>query len=148
MVQGARILGSFIDEVVTPGKWELMWPFIIGFLLFDVGSIFATWAGGYILANKGTASILAIRKKLFEHIHELPLRYYDKQPEGRTVTRLTHDVESIESFFSDSLGRIIQASLSFIFSVSAMVFTSWKLGSFLLLSIIPGIKFELSFILH
>ncbi len=145
MIAGSKVLGTFVDRVLTQKHWDEMWWYISGFLFLEVCSILLMWIGRKLLAQYGTGSILEIRKKLFGHIHELPLRYYDKQPEGRTVTRLTHDVESIEEFFSSSFGRIVSATMIFLFAIIAMVVTFWKLGIILTISIIPAIYLTFSF---
>jgi ABC-type multidrug transport system fused ATPase/permease subunit len=67
------------------------------------------------------------------------MSYYDHQPEGRTVTRLTHDVESVEKFFADSLGKILKALLTLLAALAAMLVTSWKLGLFLIIAILPAV---------
>lgn len=145
IIWGSKTLGAFVDRVLTQKHWEDQWFYIISFLFLEVCSILLMWFGRNVLSSNATASVLEIRKNLFQHIHELPLKYYDKQPEGRTVTRLTHDVESIEEFFAGSFGRIVSATMTFIFAVSAMVLTFWKLGIVLTISIIPAVYFTFIF---
>jgi ABC-type multidrug transport system fused ATPase/permease subunit len=67
------------------------------------------------------------------------MNYYDRQPQGRIVTRITSDVEGIEEFFTSSLGNLLSAVMTTIFSLMAMILTDFKLGSIMLLGVIPSI---------
>jgi ABC-type multidrug transport system fused ATPase/permease subunit len=67
------------------------------------------------------------------------MQYYDRQPQGRIVTRVTHDVEGIEEFFTSSLGNLISASMMTMLAVAAMIISNFKLGTVMTLSIIPSL---------
>jgi ATP-binding cassette subfamily B multidrug efflux pump len=71
----------------------------------------------------------------------LPMSFYDRQPQGRIVTRVTHDVEGMEDFFVSSLGRLSSAIFFATTSIIAMCVTDLKLGLILISSVIPAIIF-------
>jgi len=77
------------------------------------------WAGGYLLAilataffryfevaqltRTGQSVIHDLRTKLFEHIQELDLAWFDRHPTGALVTRVTSDVENLNELFTSGL---------------------------------------------
>ncbi len=145
VVFSSTLLGVFIDKVVSTHKWQDGWVYILLFFTAEILAVVGTWGGEKYLANAGTASILDIRKKMFSHIHQLPVRYYDRQPEGRTVTRITQDVENIEGFFSHSLTYLLMAFFRFLIVLGVMLIANWRLGIFLSLAILPAVYIIIKF---
>ncbi|HAZ38167.1 MAG TPA: hypothetical protein DCY71_10045, partial [Clostridiaceae bacterium] len=45
--------------------------------------------------------VFNIREQLFKHVEHLSLSFFDKNPVGRLVTRLTNDIESINEMYTD-----------------------------------------------
>ncbi|MDP7321423.1 MAG: ABC transporter ATP-binding protein [Bacteriovoracaceae bacterium] len=132
-----------IGQLVQKGLVEKNLINAIGFatlvFVFELVSILLIWKGREILADAATNSILLIRKKLFSHIHALPISYYDREPQGRTITRMTHDVEGIENFLTGSIGRMATGIFTFVVALVAMLLTDMKLGILLSLSMLPSL---------
>lgn len=108
-------------------------------IALEAAALITSYGGRRILATATSRVILRIRESLFHHIHRLPLSYYDRQPLGRTVTRISHDVESLETFFSGSLSRLILTSMFVALSLVAMLATDPSLGSLLVLLALPAV---------
>ena len=60
----------------------------------------------WLLQKMGQAIIFTIRQEVFEHVHTLPLRFFDTNPVGRIVTRVTNDVESLNQMYTQVLVRL------------------------------------------
>ena len=60
----------------------------------------------WLLQRTGQAIIYTIRQETFEHVHTLPLRFFDTNPVGRIVTRVTNDVESLNQMYTQVLVRL------------------------------------------
>jgi ATP-binding cassette subfamily B protein len=59
----------------------------------------------WLLQRTGQNVVFDIRQQVFEHIHTLPLRFFDTNPVGRIVTRVTNDVESLHRMYTQVLVR-------------------------------------------
>jgi ATP-binding cassette, subfamily B, multidrug efflux pump len=139
MMYSARVLGHLVQSVLVEGREDRVWLIVTMIIAFEVVAILCAWGGRRLMAIAGSSSILDIRRAIFAHIHKLPISYYDRQPDGRTITRMTHDVEGIEQFFVASMGRIIGASMTFISALVAMLLTDWRIAIWLIISIIPAV---------
>ena len=64
----------------------------------------------WLLQRTGQNVIFDIRQQVFEHIHTLPLRFFDTNPVGRVVTRVTNDVESLNRLYTQVLVRFFSNS--------------------------------------
>ncbi|MGX8698461.1 MAG: ABC transporter ATP-binding protein [bacterium] len=62
----------------------------------------------WLLELTGQNIIYSIRQELFHHVHSLPLRFFDTNPVGRIVTRITNDVESLNQMYTQIIVRLFQ----------------------------------------
>lgn len=81
----------------------------------------------YGTAWLGQSVVRDLRVKVFRHITNLRLNYFDKTPIGTSTTRTINDIEAINSIFSEGIITIIADLLSLIAVLGIMFFTSWKL---------------------
>ena len=64
---------------------------------------------GVVLTNQtGQRIIRGLREQLFGHIQKMGLRYFDRHPVGRLVTRVTSDVEALNELFTSGLAMVFQ----------------------------------------
>jgi ATP-binding cassette subfamily B multidrug efflux pump len=137
----ARLTGYLVDDGLKSRNMDLAVKFAGYIILCEIIPIFIAWQGRKLISFSTSKTIFNIRTKLFDHLQKLPLSFYDRQPQGRIVTRVTHDVEGVEQFFSNSLGRLIQSAATASIAMIAMMFTYPKLGGVLIASMIPAIFF-------
>ena len=78
------------------------------------------WLGQYVIRD--------IRVKLFDHLLRLRLRFYDKTPIGRLVTRTVSDIETLADVFSQGLAAMISDLLQLVFILIAMFWMDWRLA--------------------
>ncbi len=81
---------------------DLRW-LVVAYLLAVVGTSILQYAQGLWLGLTGQDIIRALRRDLFAHLQQLHLGFYDRQPSGRLVTRVTNDVESLSEMYTSVL---------------------------------------------
>lgn len=135
----SRAMGYLVEDGLLPKRFDQSYTWAILIIVCEVSALVLQWFGRRILVINSSATILDIRKKLFAHIQKLPLGFYDKQPQGRVITRITHDVEGVEEFFTSTIGRFVNASFMAIISGTAMCLTDLKLGLILVASMLPAV---------
>lgn len=135
----SKLMGDLLEKGLMARDLDRSILYAGGILLLEIGSIFFIWTGRKKLAISASKVIFTVRQNLFSKLQDLPLQYYDRQPQGRIVTRITHDVEGIEEFFTSGLGNLISASMMTVLAVGAMIISNQKLGLVMTLSIIPSI---------
>jgi len=135
----SKLMGNFIEDglIKKDLKWSIIFTTFI--ILLEIASIWAIWFSRKTLGQSASKVIFSIRSELFKKLQNLPMNYYDRQPQGRIVTRITSDVEGIEEFFTSSLGNLLSAVMTTVFSLAAMILTDFKLGTIMLLGVIPSI---------
>ena len=94
----------------------------------------------YRTALIGQLVIKDLRVKVFEHITNLRLRYFDQTPIGKLTTRTTNDIEAINTSFTNGLVTMIADILTIFSVIGIMLFTSWRL-TLLSLGTLPLLMF-------
>jgi len=116
-----------LDNYILSDKAEglnMMLAFMLGLLLLQVGiRYFHT-----LMTNTlGQSVIRDIRIEVFNHITSLRLKYFDKTPIGRLITRTISDLETISNIFSQGLIQIIGDLLQLFVILIVMFYSDWRL---------------------
>ena len=128
------------NYILTPDPEGLLRIIIIIFSLLVLEGIvqffyiyLSSWIGQHVIQD--------LRSKIFEHIISLKMRYFDKTPIGKLVTRTISDVETISDIFSQGLLVIIAELLKLVIIIFLMFYTNWQL-TFVTLLTIPILIFS------
>ncbi|MCA9857335.1 MAG: ABC transporter ATP-binding protein, partial [Dehalococcoidia bacterium] len=96
-----------IDEQITPGRTDqlgkvallFLGTLLLGFMMRFVQMYLTWWVGQRFMVD--------LRMQLFSHIQHLSVSYFDRNPVGRLVTRLTGDIQQIEMVISQGIIQIL-----------------------------------------
>ncbi|MEX2231922.1 MAG: ABC transporter ATP-binding protein [Cyclobacteriaceae bacterium] len=125
-----------IDNDVAFGDYAGMVNIMILLLVLLVLHSIAQYAHTYLSGWLGQQVIRDIRTKLYQHIINLRLKFFDKTPIGRLVTRAISDVETLSDVFTEGLAAMAGDLLQIIFILAFMFYGDWRLA-LLSLSTIP-----------
>lgn len=107
-------------------------------LLFTITLRFALQAiQSYFVQEVGQKITADIRNDLFDHVTALAVRFFDRTPVGRLITRLTSDVEALGEVFSTGAIGVVTDLFSIAIVLIIMFYRQWQLALLLLLLLIP-----------
>ena len=89
-----------------------------------LGSATFLWAQGYLLNDVVQTVVRRLRSDVEEKIHRLPLRYFDRQPRGELLSRVTNDIGNLSQSLQQSLSQLLTALLTLVGVVSMMIVIS------------------------
>ena len=136
------IAKRLIDGVMTPsvetGNLNILFliQLLAGYLLINlIGSLFR-YISLLQLRKMSNRIVKKMRDQLFDHMHQLPVSYFDQIPAGKVVARITNDTEVLRSNFyviviSNLMSNIIQIIGAFL----ALFFLNHTLGLAMLILI-------------
>ena len=106
-----------------------------------VAGFFLQLGQTWLLQKTGQRIIYTIREEVFAHVHSLPLRFFDTNPVGRIVTRVTNDVESLNQMYTQVLVRLISNTMLIIGYAVVMISINPRLAllAFLFLPVVFAI---------
>lgn len=144
------IIGNAIDDYITNNvelKLEAAFTGILRagalyalmLLLGFVLNSSTTW----ILQNVGQSIIYKLREEVFAHIHSLSVSFFNTEPVGKLVTRVSNDTEAVNELFSQILAKLFKNSVKIIGFALVMLSIDVKMAlySFLLLPIVTALTF-------
>ncbi len=87
----------------------------------------------YVLQYTGQRVMYDMRTEIFSHLMKLPVRFFDKNPVGRLVTRATNDVAAINEMFSAVLVYLFKDAFLIVGIFAIMFQLNWRLAGLILL---------------
>jgi ATP-binding cassette subfamily B protein len=69
-----------------------------------------------------------IRMRLFDHIQQMSLAFFDRNPVGRLITRITNDVNTLNEFMTQGTVALLGDVVRFVFVVVTMFILNWRLA--------------------
>ena len=117
-----------LDNQVASGDYEgMVWMMVLLVVLLIIQSV-VQYLHTYFSGWMGQQVIRDIRTKLYSHLVSLRLRFFDKTPIGRLVTRTISDVETLADVFSEGLAAMVSDLLQLIFILAFMFYQDWRLA--------------------
>ncbi len=92
----------------------------------------------YLMQWTGQKIMFDMRREIFRHIQLQDVGFFDKNPVGRLVTRVTSDVDALNEMFTSGVLDIFGNIIMLLFIVIAMIRMNWPVA-LLTLSVIPAI---------
>ena len=130
---GLTIVGPWLtkvalDRAIPEGDGELLGLLaaaylgatVVIFVLEYLQRILTTWLGQRVMYD--------LRTEIFEKLQRLDLRFYDRNPVGRLMTRITNDVDTLNQLFSSGVVTVFGDVFTLVFIVVAMLSMDWKLA--------------------
>jgi ATP-binding cassette subfamily B protein len=94
------------------------------------------YCNAYLTQWIGQKTIFDLRMEIFEHLQRLGLRFYDRNPIGRLITRVTNDVEVLNEMFSSGVVMVFSDVFTIIGILAFMFTMNWQLA-LISLSVLP-----------
>ena len=117
------VVNNFIQPLVGQANPDL-WPFA-RFLILMM-AMYVAGAGATLLYNRlmmvvSTGTLNRLRKDMFLHMEDLPIRYFDQRTHGEIMSRYTNDTDTLREFLSQSFPQAVSSLCSVVFSFCYML---------------------------
>ncbi|HSF27169.1 MAG TPA: ABC transporter ATP-binding protein [Actinomycetes bacterium] len=144
-VAAARDAGNtnFADMLarmaVTPGQgidFTALSQVLSFVLVLYLAASVLGWLQGYLLNDVVQATVFRLRADVEDKLHRLPLRYVDQQPRGELLSRVTNDIDNIQTTLQQTLSQLLTSLLT-VLGVLVMMFVISPLLALIALVTIP-----------
>src|SRR5882762_1732822 len=123
-----KLIQYTLDNHVAFGNYGAMVNVMLLLLGLLVAQSLLQYIHTYVSGRIGQYVIRDIRIQLYAHLVSLRVRFFDKTPIGRLVTRTISDVETLDDVFSEGLAAMAGDMLQIVFILGFMFYESWRLA--------------------
>src|SRR5262245_1490862 len=107
-------LARFVQRMFGEGKLAIVYFAAISTVVVTVVGAAASYTQNYLTTKIGQMVMLDLRQTLYHHIQRLSLSFYDRAKIGDLISRVTTDVDAIQSFVSTALLGIVASTLTLV----------------------------------
>src|SRR4051812_44077836 len=97
---------SFLDSFLSTTRVEGLAQIAAIYILVLVISFVLDYGQTYYMSMVGQRAMYDMRMQMFEHLHRLQIQFFDRNPVGRLVTRVTSDVDVLNEMFTSGVVAI------------------------------------------
>ncbi|WP_370832032.1 ABC transporter ATP-binding protein [Clostridium sp.] len=123
-ILGTRLNGYTIDNFIETGDMNGLGFICIVLVLMYLVNIFSTYYQNMVMLKIAQRVSATMRKDLFTALQKLPLKYFDSNSSGDLMSRLTNDVDNINTTLSQSVTQLFSGIINIIGMFIAMILLS------------------------
>jgi subfamily B ATP-binding cassette protein MsbA len=113
----------FVKQDLTMLK---LMPLIILVVFFFKGLF--QWGNDNLLQSVGLSVVASLRQRLYEHIQDMPLSFFDRTSTGVLMSRITNDVNEIQAAVTKAVTGLIRDSFTVVGLIAVVFYQNWKLA--------------------
>ena len=144
-VLGVYVLSKVFDGIEGSVTRQIVLKSLtiaLGYGLILLCSGISNYIRNIYLVKGANEIYVRIQMQVYDHIQNLPIRYFDNIPAGSVVSRITSDVNQIRTFFVSSFIQIMIITLKILFSYVVLFYVDYRFALFMLL-LLPIMYFVL-----
>jgi ABC-type multidrug transport system fused ATPase/permease subunit len=132
-----------IDEGIEHHDFHTLAVVVVAFLAAALLVWLMTYLQTYLVGWVGQRALADLRIRLFTHLQSQPIGFYESRSAGVLISRITNDVEALESLVTDSVVTLFQSGLTLIGAIAVLLYLDVKLAllTFLILPLIAAGSF-------
>lgn len=127
-VVGPALTERALDRAIPAGDGALL----ARYALLYVAALAATFAVQYadtlLTTRIGQGVMYDLRLRVFAHLQRLSVPFFDRNPVGRLMTRVTADVETLNDLFSSGVVAVFGDLFTLVAIAAMMLWTDWRLA--------------------
>ena len=124
-----------VDDYIVPRNTDGLYLFAFMFFLVFLFRFLFSYLQEVLLNTVGQKVMYDLRKEIFAKLQRQDVAYFDRNPVGRTITRLTGDVDALNELFTSGVIDVLGDLVIIIAIVSQMYWLDWKLATVSLITI-------------
>jgi ABC-type multidrug transport system fused ATPase/permease subunit len=117
-----------IDDGIVPGNLHTLTLIVVAFVVAALIVWVATAAQTYLVEWVGQRALADLRMAIFTHLQRLPISFYERRPAGVLISRMTNDIEALDSLVTDSVVTLFQGGLTLIGTLAILLFLDLRLA--------------------
>jgi len=127
-VAGPVVAKQVIDSGIRTGRYDVVVEWVAVFLVVVAAGWAATAGQSYLTSWVGESILADLRVAVFAHVQRLDLGFFERTPAGVVISRLTNDIEAMNSMITDGPTTLVQNTLTLLGSAAVLLVLDWRLA--------------------
>ncbi|MBO7354424.1 MAG: ABC transporter ATP-binding protein, partial [Lachnospiraceae bacterium] len=124
----AILTGKIIDEGLIGQNLRLLIIYIVALLLTNLGANLIGVLESYINTWIAQHITFDMRNQMYGHLQSMSQRFFTSNNQGDIITRMTSDIDGVESVVTNTFKSILSNSITLVFAIIAMFQKNWILA--------------------
>lgn len=125
---GPIVVQRAIDGPIATGDLSDLWMYVLVFLTSLIVAFGLRYVQVIVMNRVGQEVMARLRVEIFAHIQNMHLQFFDRNPVGRLLTRVTSDVAALNELFTSGVVAIFGDIFTLIGIVAVLFYYSWQLA--------------------
>ncbi len=124
-------LGGWLSQRIDSGEWQIeaMLAWVgLSYLTLLLVTFFVQFVQGWMMQNLGQRVLSDLRREIFAQLQRLDVRFFDRNPVGRLVTRVTNDVDALNELFTSGVVAIFGDLALLGGIIAVLAWMDWRLA--------------------
>jgi ABC-type multidrug transport system fused ATPase/permease subunit len=117
-----------VDDGIENHNLAALWWIVAVFLIAGLLNWGMSYAQTYLTGWVGERILADLRNRLFDHLQNLSLGFYERNRAGVIISRLTNDVEAIDQLVTDGVTSLVQNTLTLLGTAILLFVLDWRLA--------------------
>jgi ABC-type multidrug transport system fused ATPase/permease subunit len=117
-----------IDSGIIHHDTATLMATVIAFLMAAAVLWAMSYLQTYLVGWIGQRALADLRIRIFTHLQSLPIGFYESRPAGVLISRITNDVEALDSLVTDSVVTLFQAGLTLVGALGVLLYLDVRLA--------------------
>jgi ABC-type multidrug transport system fused ATPase/permease subunit len=117
-----------LDYAIGENDLTKLWWIVGAFLAAGLLNWAMSYAQTYLTGWVGERILADLRNRLFDHLQDLSLGFYERNRAGVIISRLTNDVEAIDQLVTDGVTSLVQNTLTLLGTAILLFILDWRLA--------------------
>ncbi len=111
---------------IGPSRLAILNFAVLAVAIIAIVGAISSYLENYLTASVGQSVMHDLRRTLYHHIHRLSLAEHDEKRTGDLISRVTTDIEAIQSFVTTALLGIVNSILTLVGIIGIMLYLNWR----------------------
>nr|MBA3747001.1 ABC transporter ATP-binding protein [Solirubrobacterales bacterium] len=117
-----------IDDAIKQGDVGTLKLVVVAFVVSALVLWGATYLQTYLVGWVGQRALQDLRLQIFAHLQSQPIGFYERRQAGQLISRMTNDVQALDSLVTDSVVTLFQSSLMLIGTMAILAWLDLELA--------------------
>lgn len=134
---GPTMTQRALDRAIPAGDLGMLGRYASWYVAALVATLGVDYAQVILTTRIGQRAMFDLRMTIFDHLNRLPITFFDRNPVGRLMTRVTSDVETLNDLFSSGVVSVFGDLFTLVAIAATMLAIDWRLAvvSFLVMPV-------------